>query len=190
MAGRYADLVEVMTSIYATPSQQAYIVGRWSNRTLKAEGVAKKNKARYYILRIGFISLATLAPPVVTAQTTVTGTMRNVLGVCLIALSSLVAVAPALLEITRPGQRWRLYQRLRYDLESVGWDLVESRSATETQSGESAFAEFVERTETLLKQFADDYFSEIAQIASVDRERIGTSTAGPDMSALSSRQGT
>ena len=88
LAGRYADLVEVLTSIYATPSQQAYIVGRWSNRTLKAEGVAKKNKARYYILRIGFISLATLAPPVVTAQTTVTGTMRNVLGVCAIALRS------------------------------------------------------------------------------------------------------
>ena len=179
-ASRYEDLVKVLTDAYPAAEQQAYIIGRWSDRTRKAEWVAKKNKARYYVLRIGFISLATLAPPVVTAETAVSGHAQTLLGLCAIALSSLVAVAAALLEITRPGQRWRLYQRLRYDLEGVGWDLAESRHMIKEQSDGQSFEEFVQRTEALLRQYADDYFSEIAQIASVDRERVANSAGDSD----------
>jgi hypothetical protein len=188
-AGRYQGLVAVLTGIYSAPEQSTYIIGRWNDRALKAESVAKKNKTRYYVLRIGFISLATLVPPVVTAQTAVTGNVRSFLEVCAIVLSSLVAVAAALLEITKPGQRWRLYQRLRYDLEAVGWDLAESRQSHGEGADARVFERFVERTEMLLKQYADDYFSEIAQIASVDRERVGTSAGGSDRISFNAHRG-
>jgi hypothetical protein len=156
--------------MFPAAEQATYVRERWNNRVLKAEVVAKKNKQRYYVLRIGFISLATLAPPVVTAQAATRGSFQTFLGVTAIAFSLLVAISAGLLEITKPGQRWRLYQRLRYDLEGVGWELAESRKDSAEWAEESRFQHFVDHTELLLRRHADDYFSEIAQIASVDRE--------------------
>jgi hypothetical protein len=106
----------------------------------------------------------------VTAQPTAEGALQTVLGAIAVAFSLLVAISAGLLEITKPGQRWRLYQRLRYDLEGLGWRLARGGQLSETND-DVRFQRFVKETERLLERYASDYFSEIAQVAAADRDQ-------------------
>jgi Protein of unknown function (DUF4231) len=175
---RSLELVNLLTQAYPAPEQTAYITARWDSRASKAAAVARKNKVRYYIFRIGFISFASLTPPAAAAQAASNGALRALFGLSTVALSLLVAVVAGLLEITKPGQRWRLYQKLRFELESAAWALAESRLSAE-DSGRDQFQRFVDNTEHLLSRYAEDYLSEISQIASADRENEGRNRNSP-----------
>jgi hypothetical protein len=165
----YQDLIKTLTEIYDSEEQKSYIKYRWGNRAAKAHATARKNKVWYYVLRALFVLVATLVPPTAAGSALVECDHRW-LGATAAVLGALVGILAAFIEIRKPGERWRLNQKLRFDLEAAGWALAESRRTQHNAPGRQQFERFVDRTEHLLSRYATDYLSQISQISSVDHE--------------------
>jgi hypothetical protein len=72
-----------------------------------------------------------------------------------IGMTLLVAIATAALTAFRSDANWRIYHKLRSDLESVGWRAAAAHSSNE-------FDEFVNEIEERLAAFENDFLKEIA----------------------------
>jgi hypothetical protein len=175
---RYEALIKVLVKMYPEPEQQAYIRGRWGDRAAKAETYARWNKAWYYWLRGLFVLFASIIPPAI-ARFAFTDDDHPVVAVATVIISILVGIDAAAIEICKPGVRWRLYQKLRFDLEAIGWSLAESRPPSPAVPGKKQFQRFVDRTEHLLSRVSLDYISQISVISATDYETQSGSPADP-----------
>jgi hypothetical protein len=174
---KYSDLVTLLETEYSKPRESAYVTGRWKDRLTKAAKYAKRNKRTYYVVRIAFMSSAALAPLFVAAQTATFGLLQVFLHIAAIFFSFAATISAGYLEIRKPGQRWLLYQRLRYDLEQAGWALAESPEVLSADADGAPFKRFIDSTEDILKRHNVGYFTEIAHVTSaIPRSTQGTGT--------------
>ncbi|MEV8507340.1 DUF4231 domain-containing protein [Actinoplanes sp. NPDC051475] len=176
---RYEELIVTLEEMYPAAEQVAYIRTRWGDRTAKAEAIARRNKAWYYWLRGSFVCFAALAPPA-SAGSAFIGDYPAIGGLA-VFISVMVVIIAAAIELRKPGERWRLYQRLRFDLEAVGWALAESRPPAPRAASRRKFQRFVDQTEHLMSRFGKDYIAQISVISASDYESRHQDRSTPAM---------
>jgi hypothetical protein len=152
---RYGRLLEQLTARWTSDGQGNYLTYRYQERLLHAHRTASFARKQYRFGRWAIVGFASTAPTFVALATDSRGQATSVLKYIAIGMTLLVAIATAALTAFRSDANWRIYHKLRSDLESVGW-----KAAAEHSS--NGFDEFVKEIEELLATFENEYLKEVA----------------------------
>jgi len=163
---RVARALALLEQQYSEQEQRAYLRLRWAETLIRAYRHQRRSRNRYVVARMLPIAGGTLLPVLVAGQMRgPDGIQHDVLSGLAIGISLLVALSTGLIEITKLDYRWRLYQRLRYDLEHLGWFLSQRRGPyAQVQNSNEAFSRFIEDVEEVIERFNSNYLAHIATV--------------------------
>ena len=152
---RYEQLLERLKMKWNSESQRAYLTDRYGERLHHAYRAHRGNRRLYTTGRWIVVGFASVSPALVALATQTQGRAAGYLKAGAIVVTALVAIATAALTALRADAYWRVYHRLRSDLEAVGW------KAAAVGEG-SGYATFVFEVEKHLKEFETTYQEEVA----------------------------
>ncbi|HEV2125782.1 MAG TPA: DUF4231 domain-containing protein [Chloroflexota bacterium] len=116
-AGRDAALAAVLSGLDLEPIQQAYLQERWLGQS------ARQAQRRYYSLRLVAILGGVTVPALIGLD--IGGSGQSLVRWLAFSLGLLVAVAVALEEFFRFGERWRHFRQQSEVLRSEGWAFLQ-----------------------------------------------------------------
>ena len=154
------DLGSVIDSLPLDEVQRHFLRSRWLDQVLWMEGRATHARRRYYTLRLTAALGGVIVPTLVSLG--LRGDGEAVVRGLSIALSLLVALAVAVEELMRFGERFRHYRRAVELLKSEGWQFFQlagpyRRHDTHTQ----AYRSFAGRVEAIIQPSVEVYVSEV-----------------------------
>lgn len=153
---RYEQLLEQLKAKWDSESQKTYLTDRYGERLHHAYRAHRGNRRLYTTGRWIVVGFASISPALVTLATQTQGRAAGYLKTGAIVVTVLVAIATAALTALRADAYWRVYHRLRSDLEAVGW------KAAALDKG-SDFISFVSEVEKRLSEFETTYQDEVAK---------------------------
>lgn len=154
------DLSAVIDSLPLEDVQRHFLRSRWLDQVLWMEGRAVHARRRYYTLRLtaalGGVTVPTLVGlnPDGDAGTAVRGLS--------IALSLLVALAVAVEELIRFGERFRHYRRAVELLKSEGWQFFQLTGPYRRHdTHQAAYRSFAARVEGIIQPSVEVYVTQV-----------------------------
>ena len=156
-AGQKDNLLACIKSLALHPEQQKYLEVRWLDQLVWMGDKAKRCQNSYYLLRIVAMVGGVIVPALgVLAKNS--DSARN--GVVVIGI--LVALATALEEFFKFGDRWRHYRRITESLKKEWWLYYELCGNYAGKEHEAVFSGFVTRIEDMLAADVDRFLTSVA----------------------------
>jgi hypothetical protein len=155
------QVAEILAASKLTAAQTRYVIGRWGEEVVGASRKERTSRQHFYASRTVAVTGAVLLPPLISLQ--LSGTAGEVFRWIAFGLSLVVAIATALEELFRNGQRWRLYRGKRDDLSAAAWIWSCSLGSYAGMPPESdpAFQQFADGVETTLERYGALYVEEV-----------------------------
>jgi ElaB/YqjD/DUF883 family membrane-anchored ribosome-binding protein len=135
--------------------EQSYLQDRWRPQVRFAKKRVESNRHWYYSWRVPAVIGALVLPPLASPTVNAPWARWTALVVSLI-----VAICTALETTFRFGNRWRLYRRMLDELRSEGWAFA-YRVGPYASPKEATFRRFVNRTETAIRRFGEEYITDV-----------------------------
>lgn len=161
--GRDAALAAVIAGLDLEPIQHAYLQERWLGQLRYLGQSARQAQRRYYSLRLVAILGGVTVPALIGLD--VGGSGQGVVRWLAFGLGLLVAVAVALEEFFRFGERWRHFRQQAEVLRSEGWAFLQRSGPVYRRfdtHGEG-FRAFVARAEETMRQEVGVYIAEVTR---------------------------
>ena len=156
------ELAALIEAIELPELNRRYLLQRWLDQLLWAEGRATHARNRHYVLRVMAIVGGVIVPALVSL--TVQGAIQSVISWTTFAVSLAVAIALALENFFRWGERWTHYRRLAELLKSEGWLYLQlGNPYADLGTHARAYPEFVKRVESLLGADVDVFIAQVAR---------------------------
>jgi hypothetical protein len=147
------------------PAKIRWVDDRWRGAVLNMS--RKTRWAQRAFLWSRFLTVAGALTIPVLAGINVAGKSSNAIQLSTLILSLVVAIATAVDQVFRLGQRWRLSRQTRGDLVAEGWDFFEG--AGPYKRGHAAtFQHFFEQIEKILKFYESHYLVDVAVLPSTN----------------------
>jgi len=154
------DFGALIDSLDLGDIQRHFLRSRWLDQVLWMEGRADHSRRRYYALRLLAAVGGVVVPTLISLDPT--GTTRNVVRALTIGLSLLIAMALAVEELIRYGERHRHYRRTVELLKSEGWQFFQlSGPYRQESSHRDAYPSFAARVEAIIQPSVEVYVTDI-----------------------------
>ena len=154
------DLGAVIDSLPLEDVQRHFLRSRWLDQVLWMEGRAVHARRRYYGLRLTAALGGVIVPTLVSLD--LEGDWGATTRGLSIGLSLLVALAVAVEELMRFGERFRHYRRAVELLKSEGWQYFQLTGPYRRHdTHESAYRSFASRVEGIIQPSVEVYVSEV-----------------------------
>lgn len=154
------DLGGVIDSLPLDEVQRHFLRSRWLDQVLWMEGRAVHARRRYYALRLTAALGGVIVPTLVSLNPdgSAGATVRGLS----IGLSLLVALAVAVEELIRFGERFRHYRRAVELLKSEGWQFFQLTGPYRRHdTHQSAYRSFAARVEGIIQPSVEVYVTEV-----------------------------
>jgi hypothetical protein len=164
------DLGSVIDSLPLDEVQRHFLRSRWLDQVLWMEGRATHARRRYYTLRLTAALGGVIVPTLVGLN--IDGDAGGAVQGLSIGLSLLVALAVAVEELMRFGERFRHYRRAVELLKSEGWQFFQLAGPYrrhDTHIG--AYRSFASRVEAIIQPSVEVYVSEVLSEDDEDEQR-------------------
>ena len=154
------DLGSVIDSLSLEEVQRHFLRSRWLDQVLWMEGRAGHARRRYYALRLTAALGGVVVPTLVSLNPD--GDAGTVVRGLSIALSLLVALAVAVEELMRFGERFRHYRSAVEQLKSEGWQFFQLTGPYRRHdTHQSAYRSFAARVEGIIQPSVEVYVTEV-----------------------------
>jgi hypothetical protein len=151
---------ELINSLELTDLQKRFVRSRWLDQVLWMEGKATHARNWYYVLRLTAIIGGIIVPALVSLNVQDQGATWARWGVFVISL--LVAIAVAVAEFFRYGDRWRHYRRTVETLKAEGWRFFQlAKPYDSDKTHAAAFNRFAAVVEEINQQDIQTFISQI-----------------------------
>jgi hypothetical protein len=140
--------------------QRRYLRSRWLDQVAWMERKASTCQRRYYQARLITVVGAVIVPALVGLQS-LNGDLADVVTGLTIAISLVVAIAAALEQFFRFGERWHHYRRTVETLKSEGWLFFELTGPYAVGRHAEAFDQFAGRVEQILASDVDAFVTQV-----------------------------
>ena len=154
------DLGAVIDSLPLEDGQRHFLRSRWLDQVLWMEGRAVHARRRYYALRLTAALGGVIVPTLVSLNPD--GDAGTAVRGLSIGLSLLVALAVAVEELMRFGERFRHYRRAVELLKSEGWQFFQLTGRYRRhETHQSAYRSFAGRVEGIIQPSVDVYVTQV-----------------------------
>ncbi|HEX2027885.1 MAG TPA: DUF4231 domain-containing protein [Nitriliruptorales bacterium] len=166
------DFTGLIDSLELTDREKHVLRSRWLDQVLWMEGRADSARNRYYLLRLTAVVGGVVIPALVSLNVG-SGLAAPVVRGATFGLSLLVAIALAVEEFMRFGDRWRHYRRTVELIKAEGWQFLQlSGSYRSYPSHRAAYASFATRVEALIQPSIEVYVTEVAAENKEDKGQL------------------
>jgi hypothetical protein len=155
------EVAAVLRTSSLTAEQERYITVRWGCELARAELNERRSRHKFYAARTVAVIGAVILPALIGLQ--LDGTAAEAVRWTAFAVSLVVAIATALEQLFRNGQRWRLYRGKRDELRAIGWRWT-TRIGSTDQAGRRrapSFDRFARDVEEIIDRYDDRYLEEV-----------------------------
>lgn len=164
------DLGALINSLDLEEIQRHFLRSRWLDQVLWMEARADQARRRYYTLRLIAAIGGVIVPTLVGLSAL--GTTGDVLRGVTIVLSLSVAMALAIEELMRFGERFRHYRRTVELLKSEGWQFLQLTGPYRRRSShQDAYSAFAGRVEGIIQPSVEVYITDV--VADKDDKKEG-----------------
>lgn len=154
------DLGAVIDALDLGDIQRHFLRSRWLDQVLWMEGRADHSRRRYYTLRLVAAVGGVVVPTLVSLDPA--GDARNAVRALTIGLSLLIAIALAVEELIRYGERFRHYRRTVELLKSEGWQFFQLSGPYQGDaSHREAYPSFAARVEGIIQPSVEVYVTDV-----------------------------
>jgi hypothetical protein len=155
------DLGALIDALPLSDLQRRLLCARWLDQVVWMEGRADAARGRYYVLRLSAIIGGVIIPALVGLD--VSGRSDSVFRWIAFVLGLIVAIAVAVEEFFRYGERWRHYRRTVEVLKAEGWQFFQlSGPYAGLQDHARAYPMFAERVEAMVRHDVEVYITQVA----------------------------
>jgi hypothetical protein len=160
---KYEELVDRLLDMHDDEKQRVYIRCRWLELTAGARDRMRRDERWFGWGNFVTLGASAITPVLVTATAATTGDARTTLTVTTTLISLVAAIGAVLLQVLRPGVRWRLQRRTRDELEGIAWRYLADVEVERTEPArKQAWKKFVVEVEQAGRRYNETYAQEIA----------------------------
>ena len=154
------DWQEIVDGLRLTDLQNHALRSRWIDRVVWTERHATQARRAYYTSRLIAISGAVLVPALVSLN--LGGLGGAVVRWLAFTASLLVALAIAVEEFFRFGNRWRHFRRTAEWLKIEGWQFLQLAGDYRRKTHAEAYPLFARRVEGAIHEDVDTFLTQVA----------------------------
>ncbi len=151
-----AEFTNSINSLSLNDEQKKYLVSRWLDQVFWMEGRAKSCQSRYYFWRVVAIAGGVVVPALGAFSRDNAAAQGGV-----VVIGILVALATALEEFFKYGERWRHYRRVIEALKREWWMYYELCAAYAGKDHTAAFSGFTGKAEDILSADVDVFLTKV-----------------------------
>lgn len=144
------------------PVRESFWCHKWERTVIYAASRVEDNRRRFYGYRLVAAISAVVVPSLVGLD--LSGTGGEAIRWLTFALSLVAAIATTIITLYRFPDRWLIYLKLRNDLSSSGWGLLNSPS-----DPDAAWAAFYDATTSTITGFDAQYSDEVTTAAATSK---------------------
>ena len=151
-----AEFTDNINSLDLNPDQKKYLISRWLDQVFWMEDKAKTFQERYHFLRVVAITGGVLVPALGAFSRDCPLAQGGV-----VIVGILVALAMALEEFFKNGERWRHYRRIIEALKKEWWMYYELCAGYAGKDHVAGFSEFAGKVEDILAADVDVFLTKV-----------------------------
>lgn len=155
--GQKAEYDKLINSLKLNEEQKNFLTSRWLDQVLWMEGRAKPCQQKYYLLRIAAIAGGILVPALGAFAKDNSWAQGAV-----VIIGLLVALATALEEFFKFGERWRHYRRVIEALKHEWWSYYGLCGPYAGMEHAAGFSSFADKVEALLAADVEAFLTKLA----------------------------
>jgi hypothetical protein len=159
LQGRIDTMNTAVLPLLADSEAKKAYWSEWRYHVIDAAWAMEKDKLAYYSLKTVALISSIIVPSLVGLD--LSGTGGGVVRWLTFAFGLVTAITTGMLTLYRVSDRWLMYRKLRQNLMTIGWTLVES-SDTDSQT---AWKSFTTATDKTMDDYNDTYEHAVIQAA-------------------------